>query len=73
MHPLAIVLAHTAVLAETKVPLIMPPLAFGAIAFGIFLFFGVVVWTYRDVANRHAHKAATTYHSDNEHGSAGHH
>jgi hypothetical protein len=67
------VLAGGAVITETKVPLIMPPLAFGAIAFGIFLLFGVVTWTYRDVANRHAHKAATTYHSDNEHGSAGTH
>jgi hypothetical protein len=73
MHLLAAVLTHGAVFTETKVPLIMPPLAFGAIAFGIFLLLGVVTWTYRDVANRHAHKAATTYHSDNEHGSAGPH
>ncbi len=73
MHLLAIVLVHSAVHAETKVPLIMPPIAFALIAFGIFLLFGVVTWTYRDVANRHAHKAATTYHDDHEHGSAGQH
>jgi cbb3-type cytochrome oxidase subunit 3 len=69
----ATLLAHAAVLTDTKVPIIMPSWAFGAIAFGIFLFFGVVVWTYRDVANRHAHKAAASYHDDNQHGSAGHH
>jgi hypothetical protein len=73
MHLIAIALAHSAVLAETKVPLIMPPIAFALIAAGIFLLFGVITWTYRDVANRHAHKAATQYHSDNEHGSAGPH
>jgi hypothetical protein len=67
MHHLVIVLT------ETKVPLIMPPIGFALIAAGIFLLFGVVTWTYRDVANRHAHKAATQYHSDNEHGSAGPH
>ena len=61
------------VATETPVPLLMPPIGFALIAFGIFLLFGVVTWTYRDVANRHAHKAATQYHSDNEHGSAGPH
>lgn len=68
MHLLATVL-----LEETKVHTIMPPLAFGAIAFGIFLLFGVVTWTYRDVANRHANRAAAQYHDDHEHGSAGSH
>jgi cbb3-type cytochrome oxidase subunit 3 len=66
-------LAHAGVIADTKVPIILPSYAFGAIAFGIFLLFGVVTWTYRDVANRHAHKAATSYHDDHEHGSAGPH
>jgi cbb3-type cytochrome oxidase subunit 3 len=66
MHLLATVLFD-----ETKVPLILPPIAFGAIAFGIFLLFGVVTWTYRDVANRHANRAAAQYHDDHEHGSAG--
>jgi hypothetical protein len=63
----------TIVTTETSVPLIMPPIAFALIAFGIFLVFGVVTWTYRDIANRHAHKAATSYHDDHEHGSAGPH
>jgi cbb3-type cytochrome oxidase subunit 3 len=66
-------LLASVLLQDDKVPIIMPPIAFGAIAFGIFLFLGVVTWTYRDVANRHAHKAATTYHDDHEHGSAGTH
>ena len=73
MHLLATVLAQSVVTAEKSVPLIMPPIAFAAIAFGIFLLLGVVTWTYRDVANRHAHKAATSYHDDHEHGSAGPH
>ncbi len=73
MHLLATVLAQSVVTAETSVPLIMPPIAFALIAFGIFLLLGVVTWTYRDVANRHAHKAATSYHDDHEHGSAGPH
>jgi len=29
----------------------------GAIAMGIFILLGVVTWSYRDVANRHDHKA----------------
>ena len=73
MHLLAIAAVHSAVLTETSVPLLMPPIGFALITFGIFLLFGVVTWTYRDVANRHAHKAATTYHDDHEHGSAGPH
>jgi hypothetical protein len=68
MHLLA-----TVFLEDVKVPVIMPPIAFAAIAFGIFLLFGVVTWTYRDVANRHANKAAAQYHDDHEHGSAGSH
>jgi hypothetical protein len=59
--------------AEATHPLLLPNYGFAAIAFGIFLFLGVVTWTYRDVANRHAHKAATEYHDDHEHGSAGPH
>ncbi len=65
--------AHVGVMSDTKVPLIMPALAFGAIAFGIFLLFGVITWTYRDVANRHANKFSSSYNDDNQHGSAGTH
>ena len=27
-------------------------------AFGVFLLLGIITWSYRDVANRHAHKVA---------------
>lgn len=67
MHLLATVLMAD----DVHVPIIMPPIAFAGIAFGIFLLFGVVTWTYRDVANRHANRAATQYHDDHEHGQAG--
>ena len=49
----------TTLLAETSeehFPIIMPPLAFAAIAFAFFLVMGVVTWSYRDVASRHSHK-----------------
>jgi hypothetical protein len=39
-------------------PLIMPPLAFAGIAVVIFAALGFVTFSYRDVANRHANKAA---------------
>jgi hypothetical protein len=44
-----------AVLAETEelAPLLMPPLAFAGIATAVFIFLGFVVWSYRDVSNRH--------------------
>ncbi|MDX6232651.1 MAG: hypothetical protein QOH68_1642 [Nocardioidaceae bacterium] len=49
----------TAFLAETAthVDLPMPTWAFGAIALAVFAVLGVVIWSYRDVANRHSHKA----------------
>lgn len=45
-----------AVLAETEelAPLIMPPLAFAAIAAAIFLTLLFISWSFRDVANRHS-------------------
>jgi hypothetical protein len=47
-----------AVLAETHelAPLLMPPLAFAGVATAIFVFLGFVVWSYRDVSNRHLPK-----------------
>lgn len=33
-----------------------PTFVFGAIAMGIFITLALVVWSYRDVANRHEHK-----------------
>ncbi|TFB46577.1 hypothetical protein [Cryobacterium tagatosivorans] len=48
----------TAVLAEIEhTPLPMPTLMYGAIALVVFFALGFVVWTYRDVANRHQAKA----------------
>lgn len=48
----------TTVLAEAgHVELPMPTVAYGAIALVIFIALGVVLWTYRDVANRHQAKA----------------
>ncbi|MBN9607141.1 MAG: hypothetical protein J0G30_11070 [Actinomycetales bacterium] len=39
---------------EAPAPIIMPPLAFAAIAAGIFVVLGFVTWSFRDVANRHS-------------------
>lgn len=33
-----------------------PAVVFGVIAMGIFLGLAAIVWSYRDVANRHEHK-----------------
>lgn len=41
---------------EELAPLIMPPAAFAGIAAAIFLVLGLITWSYRDVANRHADK-----------------
>jgi hypothetical protein len=48
-----------AVLAEEAVAKIpMEPWVYGVIALCIFAALGFVLFTYRDVANRHSHKAA---------------
>ena len=48
----------TAVLAQTETTneLFMPPWGFGLTAIIIFAVLGFVIWTYRDVANRHSHR-----------------
>lgn len=50
---------------EHAVELPFPPIVFGMIAIIIFIFLGVVTFTYRDVSNRHVHKAApgATHHA----------
>lgn len=53
---------------EHAAPLFMPNWAFALTAFIIFLFMGIVAWSFRDVANRHAHKT-----SGNAHHNAGEH
>lgn len=52
---------------EHLAPLIMPNWAIALTAFVILLFMGIATWSFRDVANRHAHK---TSHHANDH--AGH-
>ena len=48
----------TAVLAEAElVQLPMPTWAYGVVALVIFVALAVVVWSFRDVANRHQGKA----------------
>jgi hypothetical protein len=48
----------TVVLAETEhVALPMPTFVYGVIAIVLFAALGAVVWSYRDVANRHQAKA----------------
>jgi hypothetical protein len=54
MSVVAAVLAQT----EASLPLPMPAWAFGALAFSIFTVLALIMWSYRDVANRHSHKAA---------------
>jgi hypothetical protein len=69
-------LANATVLTETtEHPTWLPPFVFPIIAFLIFLFLGIVTWTYRDVANRHAPKAAAKANAEieHEHGSPSQH
>jgi hypothetical protein len=53
MLSLAMILAEH---EEELAPLILPPVAFAGIAAAIFLVLGLISWSYRDVANRHADK-----------------
>lgn len=50
-------MSNLIVLAERELsPLFLPAPVFGIIALAIFALMGFMVFTYRDVANRHAHK-----------------
>lgn len=44
--------------AEEHAPLFMPNWAIALTAFIVFAFLGIVTWSFRDVANRHAHKTS---------------
>ncbi len=46
--------------AEEPAPLLMPNWAFALTAFIIFAALGLVAWSFRDVANRHAHRTASS-------------
>ncbi len=52
---------------ETLHPLIMPAAVFGLIALGIFFILGVAMYSYRDVAHRHAHKSSNSDHAGGHH------
>lgn len=47
--------------------LIFPPVFFGLITLGVFGFLGVVMFSYRDVANRHRQKTAASTSSAGQH------
>lgn len=44
-------------LAEAATESSFPIVTFGAIAMSLFLLLGWITWSFRDVANRHAHKS----------------
>jgi len=50
----------------------IPAWAYAAIAAIVFLFLAFVVWSFRDVANRHSHRTGGTAPHDAAHGSAEH-
>lgn len=45
---------------EAFVTLPFPSVVFGIIAMSVFLLLGAITWSYRDVANRHEHKAGSS-------------
>lgn len=51
------VLSVVAAEAEKHYPMLFPIWVFGVGPLVIFIVLGCIVWTYRDVANRHFHKA----------------
>lgn len=54
--------------SEHLAPLVMPPLAFAGIAAAIFVVLGFVVWSYRDVNNRHLPKLKSGSHDSDTSG-----
>ncbi|MEY4434609.1 MAG: hypothetical protein RIR16_649 [Actinomycetota bacterium] len=46
---------------EAYVQLPFPAVVFGVIAMGVFILLGLITWSYRDVANRHDHKANNSH------------
>lgn len=47
-----------------------PPLVFALIAAAVFVALGFVIWSFRDVANRHSHKTSGSAGHASEHGAA---
>jgi heme/copper-type cytochrome/quinol oxidase subunit 2 len=57
---LAVLLSETDGVYIQHSELPIPALAFGAIAMGVFALLAFVVFSYRDVANRHDHKNSSS-------------
>ncbi|HET8896406.1 MAG TPA: hypothetical protein VFN04_03980 [Protaetiibacter sp.] len=55
---------------EELAPLVAPPWVFAAVAAAIFIMLAFVVYSYRDVTNRHADKTANQ--DPNDHGHVSH-
>jgi nitrate reductase NapE component len=53
-----VVVAAATAEPEALAPLIFPSWLFPLIAVAIFLALGLIVWSYRDVANRHSDRVA---------------
>jgi len=51
---MSLALAVVYAAAESEHPLPMPAFLFGLIALAVFAALGIVMWSFRDVANRHA-------------------
>lgn len=53
---------------EELAPLVAPPLVIAGVAALFFIMLGLVTYAYRDVANRHSHKAKSTSHGGHDAG-----
>lgn len=65
-------LALAAAEGHELAPMLMDPIWFAVIAGAVFIFLGFVVWSFRDVANRHSHKTGSLSHGDSSHGTDHH-
>jgi hypothetical protein len=63
MSLLALVAAEEHELA----PMLMHPVMFAVVAGAIFVFLGFVVWSFRDVSNRHSHRTGPVSHGQSAH------
>ena len=52
--------AEDVIIRHTEIP--MDPIMYGVIAMGVFIFLGLITWSYRNVANRHSHKQSKPAH-----------
>jgi hypothetical protein len=54
---ISVLISEGAIVHHAELPI--PAILFGVIAMTTFLSLAFVTWSYRDVANRHSHKAST--------------